>query len=102
MEEKLVAIPLAVAALALISISGLGAQGGELTLKLIQIWRSINWARFWCCPVLVLIDFFTIDFARPRENAFCVPLERSAVCWRERRLLISWRLWRWEAETPRN
>jgi drug/metabolite transporter (DMT)-like permease len=79
-EEKLVAIPLAVAALALISISGLGAQGGELTFGFIQIWSSNQLGAILVLSgLLVLISIFSLlILLDPRENTFCVPLERSA------------------------
>jgi hypothetical protein len=79
-EEKLVAIPLAVAALAVISITGLGAQGNELTFGFVQVWSSNQLpAILVLSALLVLISIFSLMILLdPRENTFCVPLERSA------------------------
>ena len=79
-EEKLVAIPLAVAALAAISISGLGVQGHELNFGFVQVWGSNHLdAILALSALLVLISIFSLlILLDPRENTFCVPLERSA------------------------
>jgi hypothetical protein len=39
-EEKMVAIPLAIVALAAISLLGLGPQGSELSFGFVQVWSS--------------------------------------------------------------
>jgi drug/metabolite transporter (DMT)-like permease len=79
-EEKLVALPLSVAALAAVSASGFGSQAGELGYGFLGVWSD---------PVIVpllgigitltIISIFAIVILLDaRENAYCVPLERAA------------------------
>src|SRR5580704_1291572 len=79
-EEKLVAIPVAVLALAILSALGLGAQGNQLSFGFVGVWASNQ-----LLPIaglslqLVLVSLFSIlILLDPRENTFCVPIERSA------------------------
>ncbi|HXC60477.1 MAG TPA: hypothetical protein VN645_14270 [Steroidobacteraceae bacterium] len=79
-EEKLIALPMSVVALAAISWMGLGSQAGEL---------SWGFTRAWSDPVFLLLAgggftltiisvFAAIILLDPRENSYCVPLERSS------------------------
>lgn len=79
-EEKIIGIPLAVVALAVISLVGVGAQGGELGWGFTEVWTSDQ------LPMLALVAVFlflvsvfaAVILLDKRENTFCVPLERSA------------------------
>ncbi len=79
-EEKLVAIPLAVAALAGLSASGLGSQGDELAFGFVGVWASGQLVYLTELSVLLfVISIFSILILLDRrENTFCVPFERSA------------------------
>jgi hypothetical protein len=79
-EEKLVAIPAAVATLAAISVAGIGAQGNELSFGFVQVWSSAHLAAILLLSgLLVVISIFSLlILLDPRENTYCVPLERSA------------------------
>jgi hypothetical protein len=79
-EEKLVAIPLAIAALAAISLSGFGSQGGELGFGFGQVWGSNQLgAILGLSALLVVVSVFSLlILLDPRENTFCVPIERAA------------------------
>lgn len=79
-EEKLIALPMSVVALAGVSFMGLGSQADELA------W---GFTRAWSDPVFVLLAgggftltiisvFAAIILLNPRENSYCVPLERSS------------------------
>jgi hypothetical protein len=79
-EEKLIALPMSVVALAAISWTGLSSQAGEL---------SWGFTRAWNDPVFMLLAgggftltiisvFAAIILLDPRENSYCVPLERSS------------------------
>ena len=79
-EEKVVALPLSVAALAAVSAFAPGSQAGELTFGFIAVWRDpvivplfaigFTLALIGVIAVIILLD--------PSENAYCVPLERAA------------------------
>jgi hypothetical protein len=79
-EEKLVAIPLATAALAAISLLGLGTQGGALAFGFVQVWSSNQLgALLVLSTLLVIVSVFSLlILLNPRENTFCVPIERAA------------------------
>ncbi|MBK7115371.1 MAG: hypothetical protein IPH71_04970 [Proteobacteria bacterium] len=79
-EEKLIALPMSVAALAAVGFMGLGSQADEL---------SWGFTRAWSDPVVMLLAgggftltiisvFAAIILLNPRENSYCVPLERSS------------------------
>lgn len=79
-EEKIVGLPLAIVALALVSASGIGGQSNELYYGFIGVWSD---------PVMLQIGFIGLTltiisvFAAAilldaRENAYCVPMERAA------------------------
>jgi hypothetical protein len=79
-EEKIIALPMSIVALAAVSLMGLGSQGDQLA------W---GFTRAWTDPVVVLLAaggftltiisvFAAIILLNPRENSYCVPLERSS------------------------
>ncbi len=79
-EEQLVAIPVALVGLALLSIFHLGEQGNQLGYGFVRVWTS---AQLPYLVVLAALLFFISIFAvmillDRRENTFCVPFERSA------------------------
>ncbi|MBU6267880.1 MAG: hypothetical protein KGN34_10090 [Sphingomonadales bacterium] len=79
-EEKMIALPLSVAALAAVSASGLGGQAGELTYGFVAVWGNpVIWPLFWIGLTLAAIGVVAvIILLDPNENAYCVPLERAA------------------------
>ena len=79
-EEKMIALPLSVAALAAISASGIGGQSGELAWGFVSVWTDpVLRPLFWIGCTLTLISVLAIlILLDPRENAYCVPLERAA------------------------
>jgi hypothetical protein len=79
-EEKMVAIPVAVLALALISVSGIGTQKGELEFGFVGVWSSgqIGYISVLAVLLVALSIFAVLILLDKRENTFCVPLERSA------------------------
>ena len=79
-EEKIVALPLAVLALAGLSLSGLGSQSGELYWGFVVVWREpVILQLFAMGFTLTIISVFAaIILLDSRENSYCVPLERSA------------------------
>jgi hypothetical protein len=79
-EEKMVAIPFAVLALALISVSGIGTQKGELEFGFVGIWSSgqVGYVSVLAVLLVALSIFAVLILLDKRENTFCVPLERSA------------------------
>lgn len=79
-EEKVIALPLSVLVLGLISASGIGGQSGELSWGFISVWSDpvmgpLFWIGFTLTVISVLAIIILLD---PRENAYCVPLERAA------------------------
>lgn len=79
-EEKMVALPLSILILALISASGIGGQAGELEWGFVGAWSSSAvWALVAIGTTLTVISVIAIIILLdPRENAYCVPLERAA------------------------
>jgi hypothetical protein len=79
-EEKLVAIPVAVLTLAFLSASGLGAQGNQLSFGFVAVWTSNQLPTIFALSLLLLlISIFSILILMDaRENTYCVPIERSA------------------------
>ena len=79
-EEKIVALPLAVAVLALLSALGLGGQSGELRFGFVQVWSDpVIWPIAWIALTLTVLSVLSIVILLDaRENAYCVPLERAA------------------------
>ena len=79
-EEKMVALPLSVVALAAVSASGIGGQSGELYWGFVAAWTDQSLAAlFGIGATLTVISVLAIIILLdPRENAYCVPLERAA------------------------
>jgi drug/metabolite transporter (DMT)-like permease len=79
-EEKMIALPLSVLALGLVSASGIGGQAGELEWGFIGVWSSAAlWPLIGIGVTLTIISVIAVMILLdPRENAYCVPLERAA------------------------
>ena len=80
-EEKIVALPIAIAALAVLAASGIGGGGeNELHWGFVDVWTSdAMWPIFWIGLTLTVISVVSIIILLdPRENAYCVPFERAA------------------------
>ncbi len=79
-EEKVVALPLSVMVLAAISASGIGGQSGELAWGFGAVWTDpVIWPLFLIGATLAVIGVVAIVILLdPRENAYCVALERAA------------------------
>jgi hypothetical protein len=79
-EEKLVAMPLSILGLALVTMSPLASQGSQITWGFIDVWSSN------VLPLLALLAliftaiavFAALILLDPRENTYCVPFERAA------------------------
>lgn len=78
-EEKMLALPMAVVALALLAASGLGTQSAELGSGFLDVWNqpAIFSLAFIALTLTVVSVFAAIILLDARENTFCVPLERS-------------------------
>lgn len=79
-EEKMIALPLSVAFLAAVSASGIGGQSGDLATGFLAVWTtsalpSLVWIGVTLTIISVVAVIILLD---PRENAYCVPLERAA------------------------
>lgn len=79
-EEKMIALPASVAALALLSWSGLGSQASELEWGFVAVWTDpVIVPLFGIGATLTVISVLSIVILLDaRENAYCVPLERAA------------------------
>lgn len=79
-EEKMFALPASVIFLALISASGWGDQAGELGFGFIGVWGDsvIGWLVLIALTLTVVSIFSVLILLSPRENAYCVPLERAS------------------------
>jgi drug/metabolite transporter (DMT)-like permease len=79
-EEKLVAVPLSVVFLALVPLLGLGTQGSQLGWGFFSVWSTPQIAPILVLSMLLFVVsvFAAIILLDPRENTFCVPMERSA------------------------
>jgi hypothetical protein len=79
-EEKIVAIPFAVLALASLSLVNFGTQSGQLAFGFVGVWSSGQMGAITTLSVLLfIISVFSIMILiDQRENTFCVPIERSA------------------------
>ena len=79
-EEKLIALPISIVALALVSLSGLGSQAGELSWGFLAVWTDpILWPLMGAAVTLTIVSVFAaIILLDPSENSYCVPLERSS------------------------
>jgi hypothetical protein len=101
-EEKVIALPLSVAALATISASGIGGQSSELSWGFVSVWSDpVIVPLFMIGLTLTIISVFAIVILLdPRENAYCVPLERAAslIAGVGAALILAWG---WGLPTPR-
>lgn len=79
-EEKIIALPLSVAALAALSVAGFGSQAGELKWGFVEVWNDpVIWPLIGVAVTLTIVSVFAaIILLDPRENSYCVPLERSS------------------------
>lgn len=79
-EEKVVALPLSVAILAAFSASGFGSQSGALGWGFVSVWTDpVILPLLGIGTTLTIVSVFAIIILLdPRENAYCVPLERAA------------------------
>jgi hypothetical protein len=79
-EEKLIALPISIVALALVSLSGLGAQSGQLGWGFLAVWSDpVLWPLMGVAVTLTIVSVFAaIILLDPSENSYCVPLERSS------------------------
>jgi drug/metabolite transporter (DMT)-like permease len=79
-EEKIIALPTSVAILAAISATGLGGQASELGFGFIGVWSDpvILPLTVIALTLTILSVFSVIILLDPRENAYCVPLERAS------------------------
>ncbi|HMT43708.1 MAG TPA: hypothetical protein PKA59_04095 [Chakrabartia sp.] len=79
-EEKIIALPIAIIVLGAISASGVGGQASELDWGFVTVWSDpvlIHLAVV--AATLTIISVLAIlILLDPRENAYCVPLERAA------------------------
>jgi hypothetical protein len=78
-EEKIVAIPVAVLVMAVLSALDFGPQGGQLGFGFVHIWVSNQMP--WVAAVAVLLVLISVlailILMDRRENTYCVPLERA-------------------------
>lgn len=79
-EEKIVALPLAVLALAALASSGLGPQSTQLHWGFVGVWTDPAIVPLFGIgfTLTVVSVFAAIILLDPHENTYCVPLERSA------------------------
>ena len=79
-EEKIIALPLSVAALAALSASGFGSQAGQLEWGFLAVWSDpVIWPLAGIAITLTIVSVFAaVILLDRRENSYCVPLERSA------------------------
>lgn len=102
-EEKVVALPLSVLALAALSASGLGSQAGELEWGFVRVWTDPTIVPiFGIAVTLTVVSVLSIIILLDsRENAYCVPMERAAslVAGVGAALLLAWF---WGLPDPRN
>jgi hypothetical protein len=79
-EEKIVAYPVAVLILVLLSQVNFGTQSGQLGFGFIGIWSSGQMTAILILSLLLfVISIFSIMILiDQRENTFCVPIERSS------------------------
>jgi fumarate reductase subunit C len=79
-EEKIFALPASVACLAILSALGLGSQADELSFGFIGVWGNpvIVWLAVIAVTLTIVSIFSIIILLDPRENAYCVPMERAA------------------------
>ena len=102
-EEKVIALPISIVALAALSMTGLGTQSGELAWGFTAVWSDpVIWPLIGIAVSLTIISVFAaIILLDPHENTYCVPLERSASLLAG--LLAAFILhWVWDQPRPTN
>jgi drug/metabolite transporter (DMT)-like permease len=79
-EEKMIALPMSVVALAALAGTGLGSQAGELHWGFVNVWTDpVIWPLVGVAITLTIVSVFAaLILLDARENSYCVPLERSA------------------------
>jgi hypothetical protein len=79
-EEKVIALPMSIAILALLSVSGLGTQSGELEFGFLRVWFDpVIVPLIGVAVTLTIVSVFAaMILLDARENTYCVPLERSS------------------------
>ncbi len=79
-EEKVVALPMSIVILALLSLSGFGSQAGQLEFGFLRVWTDpVMWPLIGMAISLTIVSVFAaIILLDSRENTYCVPLERSS------------------------
>ena len=79
-EEKIIALPLSVLALAVLAVSGIGGPTDELYWGFVAVWTDPVMVEIVLIGLtLTLISIVSIVILlNPQENAYCVPLERAA------------------------
>ncbi|QJU59065.1 hypothetical protein HL653_16000 [Sphingomonas sp. AP4-R1] len=79
-EEKIIALPMAVIVLGLISASGFGGQAGQLGFGFIGVWSDpvMLWLVGIAITLTIVSIFAAVILLDARENAYCVPMERAA------------------------
>lgn len=79
-EEKIVALPMSIIALGLLSATGIGKQAGQLANGFIHVWSDpVIWYLIGNGVLLTLISIASaVILLDKKENSYCVPLERSA------------------------
>ncbi|HEY8538023.1 MAG TPA: hypothetical protein VIL28_04090, partial [Steroidobacteraceae bacterium] len=79
-EEKVIALPMSIVILALLAMSGLGTQAGELEFGFLKVWTDpVMWPLIGIAVTLTIVSVFAaMILLDARENTYCVPLERSS------------------------
>jgi hypothetical protein len=79
-EEKVVGIPASVVFLAVVAAMGLGTQRHALSFGFVGIWGSdqLIWLIVLSVLLFIVSVISVLILLDPRENTFCVPMERSA------------------------
>jgi hypothetical protein len=79
-EEKIIALPISIVALGIVSVSGVGSQAGMLSFGFLGVWNDpVLWPLMGVAITLTIVSVFAaIILLDPRENSYCVPLERSS------------------------
>lgn len=79
-EEKVVALPLAIGALALLSLSGIDGHTSGLHWGFVEVWTRPQIVPIALIGLtLTIVSVFAIVILlHPSENSYCVPLERAA------------------------
>lgn len=79
-EEKIIALPLAVLCLAGLAALGIGAQAGELEWGFVLIWSSpAIWPVIGIAATLTVVSVLSIMILLDaHENTYCVPMERAS------------------------